>query len=58
MTWVLIAILVLIVILVLVGFSQFNKLRRLNLLCTGALGDIDTLLTKRADLIPNLVSTV
>ncbi len=58
MTWILIAILVLIVILVLVGFSQFNKLRRLNLLCTGALGDIDTLLTKRADLIPNLVSTV
>ena len=48
MTWVLIAILALVVILVLVGFSQFNKLRRLNLLCTGALGDIDTLLTKRA----------
>jgi len=27
-------------------------------LCTGALGDIDTLLTKRADLVPNLVETV
>ena len=38
--------------------SQFNKLRRLDVLCVGALGDIDTLLTKRADLVPNLVETV
>jgi LemA protein len=38
--------------------SQFNKLRRRDVLCVGALGDIDTLLTKRADLVPNLVETV
>lgn len=38
--------------------TQFNKLRRLDVLCVGALGDIDTLLTKRADLVPNLVETV
>lgn len=56
--WILIVVIVLLVVLVLYGFSQFNKLRRLDLLCTGSLGDIDTLLTKRADLIPNLVATV
>lgn len=47
-------------IVIVAGFVivQFNKLRRLDVLCTGALGDIDTLLTKRADLVPNLVETV
>lgn len=58
MIWIVVLIIVIVIALVLVGFTQFNKLRRLNLLCTGALGDIDTLLTKRADLIPNLVATV
>ncbi len=52
-----------VIILVVVGvagfvITQFNKLRRFDVLCTGALGDVDTLLTKRADLVPNLVETV
>ncbi|MFM1966188.1 MAG: hypothetical protein RL134_1913 [Actinomycetota bacterium] len=56
--WWLILIVVLLVILVVVGIVQFNKLRRLDVLCVGALGDIDTFLTKRAELVPNLVETV
>ena len=51
-------VLVILFIIFLYGITQFNKLRRLNLLCTGSFADIDTLLTKRADLVPNLVSTV
>jgi len=57
MLWLLI-IVILLLVLVVVGIVQFNKLRRLDVLCTGAIGDIDTLLTKRADLVPNLVETV
>ena len=52
---------IIVVVLIAAGVffvSQFNKLRRLDVLCVGALGDIDTLLTKRADLVPNLVETV
>lgn len=56
--WLLLIMGVLVVVLVVFGITQFNKLRRLDVLCTGALGDIDTLLTKRADLVPNLVETV
>ena len=56
--WWLLIIVVLLLVLVVVGIVQFNKLRRLDVLCTGAIGDIDTLLTKRADLVPNLVETV
>lgn len=55
---VVIIVLVVLFFLLIFGITQFNKLRRLNLLCTGSLADIDTLLTKRADLVPNLVSTV
>ena len=51
-------VLVILFIVFLYGITQFNKLRRLNLLCTGSFADIDTLLTKRADLVPNLVTTV
>lgn len=58
MTWVLIIIVVLIVVLVLVGVSMFNRLRRLDITAQGAWAGIDTLLAKRADLIPNLVETV
>lgn len=60
MSGLIIAIVVVVLILLVVVFaiSQFNKLRRFDILCEGALGDIDTLLTKRADLIPNLVETV
>lgn len=56
--WWLIIIVVLLLVLVVYGIAQFNKLRRLDVLCTGAIGDIDTLLTKRAELVPNLVETV
>ncbi len=56
MWWLLVV--VLLVVLLVFGVVQFNKLRRLDVLCIGALGDIDTLLTKRADLVPNLVETV
>ena len=36
----------------------FNKLRRLDIRAQEALGGIDVQLTRRADLIPNLVATV
>ena len=55
---ILIAILVLLVLLVIVGVLQFNRLRRLNIQVDGAYAGVDTLLTKRADLVPNLVETV
>ncbi|MEI6360727.1 MAG: LemA family protein [Actinomycetes bacterium] len=51
-------VLVLIVILAIIAGLQFNKLRRLDLQAQGAYAGIETLLTKRADLIPNLVETV
>ena len=59
MSWIWWVVIILVVVVV-AGFviTQFNKLRRFDVLCTGALGDIDTLLTKRADLVPNLVETV
>jgi LemA protein len=56
--WVLVGILALLVFIVIYAFSQFNKLRRLDITAQGALAGIDTLLTKRADLVPNLVETV
>ena len=56
--WWLIGALVVLLAVGILFVSQFNKLRRLDVLCVGALGDIDTLLTKRADLVPNLVETV
>lgn len=40
------------------AMTQFNKLRTLDLQVSGAWAGIDALLTKRADLIPNLVATV
>lgn len=58
MTWILIGIVAIALFLALYAMSQFNKLRRFDQLCIGAFADIDTLLTKRADLIPNLVETV
>lgn len=58
MTWVYILIGVVVIALVVIAIVQFNKLRRYDVLCAGSLGDIDTLLTKRADLVPNLVETV
>ncbi len=38
--------------------AQFNRLRRLDVQAQGAWAGIDTLLAKRADLVPNLVETV
>jgi LemA protein len=58
------ALLVVIIVLVVVGaialfvVSQFNRLRRLDVQAQGAWAGIDTLLAKRADLVPNLVETV
>lgn len=51
-------VLLVIVVLALVVVTQFNKLRRLDIAAQGAWAGIETLLTKRADLIPNLVETV
>ena len=59
MGWLIFGLIAVVVVVVIVfGIAQFNKLRRYDVLCTGSLGDIDTLLTKRADLVPNLVETV
>jgi LemA protein len=57
----LIAIIVIVVVLVaLVGFGVvgFNKLRTTDIGAQEALGGIDVQLTRRSDLIPNLVETV
>ena len=51
-------ILVLAALLVLFGVYAFNKLRRADIACEEALGGIDVQLTRRADLIPNLVNAV
>jgi LemA protein len=54
----LIIVLVVIAALVLFGIVAFNKLRRTDIGAQEALGGIDVQLTRRADLIPNLVNTV
>ena len=53
-------IVVVVVVVLLVGFVivGFNKLRRSDIEAQEALGGIDVQLTRRADLIPNLVNTV
>jgi LemA protein len=56
--WVAIVIIVLVIALVLVGVVGFNRLRRADISAQEALGGIDVQLTRRADLIPNLVNTV
>jgi len=55
-----IAVIVLVVVAVLavIAITQFNRLRRLDVTAQGAWAGIDTLLSKRADLVPNLVETV
>src|SRR6478752_6630371 len=55
-----IAIVVVVVLVALVGFGivGFNKLRTTDIGAQEALGGIDVQLTRRADLIPNLVETV
>ena len=56
--WIVIVIGAVVVLLVVVAFAGFNKLRRADVRAQEALGGIDVQLTRRADLIPNLVSTV
>ena len=53
-----IALLVIVVLFVGLVVVGFNKLRRLDVRAQEALGGIDVQLTRRADLIPNLVETV
>mgnify|MGYP003707163449 CR=1 FL=1 len=53
-----IVIVVLLVALVAFGVVGFNKLRTTDIAAQEALGGIDVQLTRRADLIPNLVETV
>jgi LemA protein len=56
----LIAVIVIVVLVALVGFVVvgFNRLRTADIGAQEALGGIDVQLTRRADLIPNLVETV
>ena len=53
-------IIIAVVIVALIGFGVmgFNKLRKADIGAQEALGGIDVQLTRRADLIPNLVNTV
>ena len=53
--WIVLGIVVVLVIGMVLGF---NTLRRLDVRAQEALGGIDVQLTRRADLIPNLVETV
>lgn len=55
--WVWIIVIILIA-LVLFGITAFNRLRSVDVKSQEALGGIDVQLTRRADLIPNLVETV
>jgi LemA protein len=55
MLWIIVA---LVVALALFAGYAFNRLRRLDIGAQEALGGIDVQLTRRADLIPNLVNTV
>ncbi len=58
MSYLLIIIVVLLIGAVAFGVSGFNRLRRADIGAQEALGGIDVQLTRRADLIPNLVETV
>ncbi len=54
-TWVVLAVVVLVGVLFVTGF---NRLRRLDVGADEALAGIDVQLTRRAELVPNLVATV
>ncbi len=56
MLWIII--LAVVVVLALFTIYAFNRLRRVDIGAQEALGGIDVQLTRRADLIPNLVNTV
>ena len=53
-----IVLLVIIIGVVLLGVTGFNRLRTQDIKAQEALGGIDVQLTRRADLVPNLVETV
>jgi LemA protein len=55
MLWIILAV---VVVLALFTVYAFNRLRRVDIGAQEALGGIDVQLTRRADLIPNLVNTV
>lgn len=55
---VLVVVIALFIIAALIGIVGFNKLRKADIACEEAMGGIDVQLTRRADLIPNLVNTV
>jgi len=55
MLWIVVAV---VAMLVLFTIYAFNRLRRTDIGAQEALGGIDVQLTRRADLIPNLVNTV
>ena len=57
MIWIVLVIVV-VVLLVVFGVVGFNRLRTADVGAQEALGGIDVQLTRRADLIPNLVETV
>ncbi|MFT4009748.1 MAG: LemA family protein [Nocardioidaceae bacterium] len=54
----LIIVVVILVVLAFLFVTGFNRLRKLNVAADEALGGVDVQLTRRADLIPNLVNTV
>jgi LemA protein len=56
--WITIIVIVLVVALLALGAVGFNRLRTSDITAQEALGGIDVQLTRRADLIPNLVNTV
>ncbi len=56
--WIVIVVVVVLVLLVVLGVAGFNKLRTSDVKAEEALGGIDVQLTRRADLVPNLVETV
>ena len=56
--WIAIVLIVLVIAVVLFGVVGFNRLRKADIGAQEALGGIDVQLTRRADLIPNLVNTV
>ena len=58
MKWIILIIVVLVVLLGVFVMVGFNKLRRADITAQEALGGIDVQLTRRAELIPNLVNTV
>jgi LemA protein len=56
--WIVIVLIIVVLLLVVFGVVGFNKLRTSDVGAQEALGGIDVQLTRRADLIPNLVETV